>query len=213
MDVRTSWRKAVEEGKAEKKHDSLSWIRTPISEIKEISPSPGTFCLGDSAVQNTTPLPCSPLPCQQGSSEHSTVAWDSQLEDLSQNSSNIVHFSIAHETFPDAENASFSCSESSQEAQEVEELLLPPVMSCSPEEETTCQMVRRHLNESPFAGRFKEAKSEFMPSAIRTSPGLGSCSEEKVFSLDLDQLENFSSPLREEIPLPNLITFSPMDEL
>lgn len=198
----------MEEGKAEKKHekghDGFSWVRMPISEI---SPSPGTFCLGDSAIQNASPLPCSPVLCQQGSSEHPTIAWDSRLEDLSQISSNIDHFSIAHETFPDAENTSLSCSESSQE---VEELLLPPVMSFSPEE-TACQMFQRPLNESPFAGRLKEMKSELMPSALRGSPGLGS--GEKVFSLDLDQLESFSSPLPEEIPLPNLITFSPMDEL
>lgn len=206
----------MEEGKAEKKHDkghdSLSWVRTPISAIKELSPSPGTFPLGDWAIRSTDHLPCNPLPFQQGTSAHSTVAWDtSQLEDLSQISSNIDH-SFAHETFPDAD-VSFNCSDSSQEGQEVEELLLPPVMSCSPEVETACQMVRRHLNESPFAGRFKETKSEFMPTALRTSPGLGSCGGEKVFSLDLDQLESFSSPLREGITLPNLISFSPMDEL
>ncbi|XP_053089155.1 HAUS augmin-like complex subunit 6 isoform X1 [Pangasianodon hypophthalmus] len=219
MDVRTSWRKAVEEGKAEKKqekcHDSLSWVRTPISEGKERSPSPENFSLRDSAILNADPLPCSPLPSQQGTSLHSTVAWDtSHLEALSQSSSNIIHFSIAHETFPDAENdVSFNCSDGSEEVQEVEELLLPPVTSCSPEVETTHQMVRRHLDESPFAARFKETKSDFMPAALRTSPGLGSCSGEKVFSLDLDQLESFSSPLREELTLPNLVTFSPMDEL
>ncbi|XP_060730362.1 HAUS augmin-like complex subunit 6 [Tachysurus vachellii] len=218
MDVRTSWRKAMEEGKAEKRHDkcqdSLSWLRTPVSEVKERNPSPETSSIRrDSAIQNTDPLPCSPLPSQKGSSLHSTVSWDnSQLEALSQSSSNIIHFSIVHETFPDAENDSFSCSDGSPEVREVEELLLPPVMSCSSEEETTGQTLRRPLDESPFSGRFKETNSDFMPLAIRTSPGLGSCSGEKVFSLDLDQLESFSSPRREELPLPNLVTFSPMDE-
>lgn len=205
----------MEEGKAEKKHDNchdnFSWLRTSISEIKERSPSPETFSLRDAAILNADPFPCSPLPSQQGSSHHSTVTWDaSQLEDLSQSCSNIVHFSIAHETIPDAESVYFNYSGSSQDIQEGEELL-PPVMLCSPEVETTCQMVQRYLDESPFAGRVKESKSDFMPSALRTSPTLASCSGEKVFSLD--QLESFSSPLREEIALPNLITFSPMDEL
>lgn len=201
----------MEEGKAEKKHekcnDDLSWVRTPISEVKEKRPSPEMFYLRDSAILNTDHLPCSPLPSQQGTSLHSTVAWDtSQLGALSQNSSNLIHFDIAHETFPDEESDSFNCSDSLQE-------LLPPVVSCSPEVGTTCQMIRRHLDGSPFVGRFKETKSDFMPSALRTSPGLSSCSGEKVFSLDLDQFESFSSPVREELTLPNLVTFSPMDEL
>ncbi|XP_060790904.1 HAUS augmin-like complex subunit 6 isoform X2 [Neoarius graeffei] len=212
MDVRTSWRKAVEEGKAEKKHakcnDGLSWVRTPpVSEVKEKRPSPETFYLGDSAILNTDHLSCSPLPSQQGTSLHSPVAWDtSQLGARSQNSSNLLHFDIAHETFPDAENVSFNCNDGLQE-------LLPPVMSCSPEVGTTWQMIQRPLEESPFAGRFKETKSDIMPAALRTSPGLSSCSGEKVFSLDLEQFESFSSPLREELTLPNLVTFSPMDEL
>uniref|UniRef100_W5UCK3 HAUS augmin-like complex subunit 6 n=1 Tax=Ictalurus punctatus TaxID=7998 RepID=W5UCK3_ICTPU len=212
MDVRTSWRKAVEEGKVEKKHEKCNDSLTPIFEVKERSPNPETFSLRDSSILMANPLPCSPLPPQQGTSCHSTLAWDmSHLEALSQTSSNIIHFSIDHETFPEPENdASFNCSDCSQV---VEELLLPPVTACSPAVETTCQMVRRHLNESPFMGRFKDAHADFMPSALRISPGLGSCSGEKVFSLDLDQLESFSSPLREELTLPNLIAFSPMDEL
>lgn len=194
----------MEEGMAEKKNEKchdLSWLRTPISEIKERSPSPETFFFRDSAVLNADPLPCSPLLSQQGTSRDSTVAWDaSQLGNLRQSSSNIVHFSIAHETLPDAEAVSFNCSDDPQDLQEGEELFLPPVTPCSPEVQTTCQMVRRHLDKSPSAGRFREIKSDFMPSAL-ISPGLDSCSGEKVFSL------------REEIPLPNLITFSPMDEL
>lgn len=208
----------MEEQKAEikhdKGHDGLSRVKTPISEIEDTHPSPETFSLGDSAILDTDPLSCNPLPSQQGTSEHSTIAWDtSQMEDLCQSSSDIDHFSIAHETFPDAENVSYNCSDGSQDVQEVEELLLPPVMSCSPDVETTRQMIRRHLDESPFAERFKETESDFVPSALTTTPVLGTCSGEQVFSLGLDQLESFSSPLREELTLPNLITFSPMDEL
>ncbi|XP_058249770.1 HAUS augmin-like complex subunit 6 isoform X2 [Hemibagrus wyckioides] len=220
MDVRKSWRKAVEEGKAEKKHDtcqdSLSWIRTPVSEVKD-KPSTETSSVRISSILSAEPVSCSPLPSQKRSSLHSTVSWDtSQLDALSQSSSNIFH-SIAHETFPDAKNDddddddSFNCSDGSQEVQEVDELILPPVVSCSPEE-TTQQMVRRALDDSPFSGRIMEKNSDFMPSAVRTSPGLGSCIGEKVFSLDLDQLESVPSPRREELLLPNLVTFSPIDE-
>lgn len=206
----------MEEGKAEKqlekRQSGASWLGTPMSEFKEKSPRVGAFSLRDSAIMTPDPLPCSPLASKQGSSLHSTVSWDtSQLEALSQNSSDIIHFSIAHETFPDAENdGSFNCSDGSQE---VEELLLPPVRTCSPETETILQISRSPLDESPFTGRFKEIKSDFVPSTLKSSPGLGSFCGEKIFSLDLDQLESFSSPCREETTLPNLVTFSPMDEL
>lgn len=205
----------MEEGKAEKKHethqDSVSWITTPVSEVKDKEPSTETS-MRISSILSADPLSCSPLPSQKRSSLHSTVSWDtSQLDALSQSSSNIFH-SIAHETFPDAKNDdSFNCSDGSQEVQEVDELILPPVVSCSPEE-TTQQMVRRPLDESPFSGRIMAINSDFMPSAVRTSLGLGSCIGEKVFSLDLDQLESVQSPRREELPLPNLVTFSPIDE-
>lgn len=202
----------MEEGKAEKKHDTqdgLSWITTPVSEVKD-KPSTETSSVRISSILSADPLSCSPLLSQKRSSLHSTVSWDtSQLDALS--SSNIFH-SIAHETFPDAKNDdSFNCSDGSQEVQEVDELILPTVVSCSPEE-TTQQMIRRPLDESPFSGRIMEINSDFMPSAVRTSLGLGSCIGEKVFSLDLDQLESVSSPRREELPLPNLVTFSPIDE-
>ncbi|TSK82192.1 HAUS augmin-like complex subunit 6 [Bagarius yarrelli] len=211
-DVRTSWRKAVEEGKAEKHYvheNSHSLVRTPVSTNKERSPSHETMLFRNS-IPSADPLPYSPLPSQKKPSVHSSIFWDtSQLEVLGQSSSNIPHFSIAHEIFPDAENDSFNFSDGSQE---VEELLLPPVVSCSPEEETTCQIVCKHLDESPFVGKFKEPKFDFVPPAIRTTPGLGICSGEKMFSLELEQLESFSSPPREELVLPSLITFSPMDE-
>ncbi|XP_062849230.1 HAUS augmin-like complex subunit 6 [Trichomycterus rosablanca] len=216
MDVRTSWRKAVEEGKSEKhgkSHDSLSCLVAPVPEVQKRAPSPELFSISASAIAQADPLPYSSLPSQQGNSLHSTVSWDSsQLDALSQSSSNIIHFSIAHETFPDEESdGSMNCSGGSREMQEAEELLLPPVVSHLSETETALEMARRHLNDS-FTGRIKETKSDYVPSALLASPGLGSC-KEKMFSLDLDQLESFTSPLRGDLTLPNLVTFSPMDEL
>uniref|UniRef100_A0AAR2KUT4 HAUS augmin-like complex subunit 6 N-terminal domain-containing protein n=1 Tax=Pygocentrus nattereri TaxID=42514 RepID=A0AAR2KUT4_PYGNA len=205
MDVRASWRKAVEEGKAEKKHgrgqDCLSVLVTPTSEAKERSHSPEPFSPSGSTVSCADLQPCSPPPSQQGASLHSTVTWNSsQLEALDQSSSNIIQLSIAHETFPDMENdCSFNFSDQLKEVQEeMEELVLPPVVAQSPEAETALQMARKRL-------------SDVLMSARRMSPGLKSYGG-KVFSLDLDQLEGFSSPPREELTLPNLVTFSPMDE-
>ncbi|KAL7880158.1 hypothetical protein SRHO_G00024120 [Serrasalmus rhombeus] len=216
MDVRASWRKAVEEGKAEKKHGS-SVLVTPTSEAKERSHSPEPFSPSGSTVSSADLQPCSPPPSQQGASLHSTVTWNSsQLEALDQSSSNIIQLSIAHETFPDMENdCSFNFSDQLKEVQEeMEELVLPPVVAQSPEAETALQMARKRLailGESPFTGGDRETESDVLMSARRMSPGLKSCGG-KVFSLDLDQLEGFSSPPREELTLPNLVTFSPMDE-
>lgn len=219
MDVRASWRKAVEERKAETKqgkiHDRDSFsVPTPLSEANGKTPSPEACILSDSAISSANPRSCSPPSSQQGASLHSTVTWDSsQLESLGQSSSNIIQLSIAHETFPDMENED-SFNSSDQELQdEKEELELPPVIS-SPEAQTALQMARERLatlSESPFTGGCWETKSDLLASAKIVSPGLSSCGE-NAFSLDLEHLEGFPSPLREELALPNLATFSPMDE-
>ncbi|XP_072542947.1 HAUS augmin-like complex subunit 6 [Salminus brasiliensis] len=217
MDVRASWRKAVEEGKAEKRHGK-------IQDSPSVLTAPNTQPAFVSGSKSVDPVPCSSPPSQQGASLHSTITWDSsELEALGQNSSNIIELSIAQETFPDMEDdGSFSCGdENLQEVEsEREELVLPPVVLRSPEEaEPALQMARKRfstLGASPFIGigACREMESDVLPSAGRKSLGLSSCSgEEKVFSLDLEQLEGFSSPLREELTLPNLVTFSPMDEL
>uniref|UniRef100_A0A4W4GQU6 HAUS augmin-like complex subunit 6 N-terminal domain-containing protein n=1 Tax=Electrophorus electricus TaxID=8005 RepID=A0A4W4GQU6_ELEEL len=203
MDVRTSWRKAVEEGKAEKHemfHDGLSCLIKPTTEANERNPSPELFSLGGSI--SADHLPCSSPLSQQGASPHSTVIWDSsQLEAFSPSSSSIIHFSIANENFPAMENdGSCICGDGPQGDQdEMEEEFLPSVVSHSPERVTTHHMAQFQL-------------ADFLPSAKRMSPGYSSCAGEKVFSLDLDQVESFSSPQR-ELTLPNLMTFSPMDEL
>ncbi|KAI4900139.1 hypothetical protein NFI96_023867 [Prochilodus magdalenae] len=220
MDVRASWRKAVEEGKAERHgrdQDSLSVLITPISETKERSPSPKFSPTGFTRSSADLP-PCSSPPFQRGASLHSTVTWSSsQLEALGQSSSDIIQLSIAHETFPDMENdGSFNCSDDQlpQVQDEMEELVLPPVVSHCTEAENAFQMARERLaalGESPFKGGRKETASDVLASARRMSPVLNSCGG-KVFSLDLEQLEGFSSPVREELTLPNLVTFSPMEE-
>ncbi|XP_066537444.1 HAUS augmin-like complex subunit 6 [Hoplias malabaricus] len=224
MDVRASWRKAVEEGKAEKKHgrahDSVSDFTTPICEGQKSSISPKPFDLNGSKTLNADPLSCSPPPSQQGASFHSTVSWDSsQLEALGQSSSNLIQLSIAHETFPGMESeGSSDCSdEQYREVQEdMAELVLPPVTLHSPEADIALQKVRRRLatlNESSFMRGCSETAFEVLRPAQSMSPGVSSCSGGKVFSLDLEHLEGFSSPAREELTLPNLVTFSPMDEL
>lgn len=200
MDVRTSWRKALEEGKSERKdHDGLSCVVTPVSQVQERTFSP-VFSLSASEVK-MNPASCSPLPLKQGHSLQSTVSWDSsQLDALNQSSSSLIHFSIAHETFPDEhEDDSINCSGS----------LNDRLSHIYPEADGALKVTSQHFNDSS-SGMIMDTQAN-LPPVLHTSPVLGNC-KEKVFSLDLDHLESFMSPLR-DLAQPDLVTFSPMDEL
>ncbi|CAM4530267.1 unnamed protein product [Leuciscus chuanchicus] len=207
-DVRSSWRKAVEEGMAEKKqaswnqHDSLSWLKTPMVEVN----SPGTRPSPEpSLLFSTTLAHCTPPPVQQGSPLHSTVSWDSsQLEAFnSQSSSDVIKFNIAQEELPNLfeDEVSFNsdCSEEIHGNKErEEELILPPV------EQMTQMCLEPSLDKSPF----KDS-----PVHSRKSPGLSHwTADERLFFLDLDKLESLSprSPA-EKFTLPSLVNLT-LDE-
>ncbi|KAA0723943.1 HAUS augmin-like complex subunit 6 [Triplophysa tibetana] len=204
-DVRSSWRKAMEEGMSEKKQaswtqDSLSWLKMPLdkAEVNRSSPEP-------SLLFDTFP------PVQQGASLHSTVSWDSsQLEDLhNQSTRDVIQFSIAHEELPELfeDEMSFD-SEGSMELQgnkENEELLLLPVRLHSPE------------GQSPLLLSFDATlnKDACIKSDLKTpihsqkTSGMNLWGDdETLFSLDLDKLENVSPPLTEKLTLPNLVDLS-----
>ncbi|XP_030635058.1 HAUS augmin-like complex subunit 6 [Chanos chanos] len=227
MEVRSSWRKAVEEGVAEKarlsgKFDSFTRHFTPVSETEE-DPSKLEAALL-SALETSAPAPPnhSPRVLQQGASCHSTLSWDSsQLEALnSENSSNIIQFSIAHETFPDLPGNDSLLSNADESAEVLdetegeEELVLPQVLSHSPKREAALQSARQRLatilGESSFMGTCRERTTEPLPP--KDSGRDDWSNSEKVFSLDLEQLESPSPPQQEEFMLPNLVTFSPIDD-
>ncbi|XP_051757185.1 HAUS augmin-like complex subunit 6 isoform X1 [Ctenopharyngodon idella] len=207
-DVRSSWRKAVEEGMAEKKQaslnrqDSLSWLKTPMVEANSpcTRPSPEP-----SLLFSTTLAHCTPVPVQQGSSLHSTVSWDSsELEALnSQSSSDVIKFSIAQEQLPNLfeDDVSFNSDGSAEihsNKEREEELILPPV------ELTSKMCLEASLDKSPF----KDS-----PVHSRKSQDLSHwTANERLFSLDLDKFESLSpSYPAEKFTLPSLVDLS-LDE-
>ncbi|XP_065145009.1 HAUS augmin-like complex subunit 6 [Paramisgurnus dabryanus] len=209
-DVRSSWRKAVEEGVSEKKQaswvkeDSLSWLKTPLAEAELNRPSPEPSLFFDTTHQ------CTPPPVQQGSSLHSTLSWDSTQLDApnNQSSSEIIKFSIAHEELPELfeDDVSFN-SDGSMEIQgnkeNEEELVLLPVLSHSPDGESPLQMTTKDLC----------IKSDFIsPELSKKSPGLNLwAGDETLFSLELDKLESVSPPPPETLSLPCLVNVN-LDE-
>ncbi|KAI7814996.1 HAUS augmin-like complex subunit 6, partial [Triplophysa rosa] len=212
-DVRSSWRKAMEEGMTEKKQaswtqDSLSWLKMPLAKTEVNGSSPEPLLLFD----NSAPL-CTFPSVQQGASLHSTVSWDSsQLEDLNNlSSSDVIKFSIAHEELPELfeDEMSFD-SEGSMEHQgnkENEELLLP-VASHSPDGQSPLLLsLDATLNKDSCI------KSDFItPVHSQKTSGMNLWGrDETLFSLDLDQLENVSPPPAEKLTLPNLVNLS-LDE-
>ncbi|XP_026102834.1 HAUS augmin-like complex subunit 6 isoform X1 [Carassius auratus] len=205
-DVRSSWRKAVEEGMAEKKQatwnqqDSLSWLKTPMAEVNgpctRTSPEPSLLFSATLAENDTPP------PVQQGSSLHSTVSWDSSgLETLnSQRSSDIIKFSIAQEELPDLfeDDLSFNSdgsAESRSNKEREEELILSPAESKSLEGKTPLLMAQVCFEASLDKSPFNDSNIEKSPVHSRKCPGLSQwTTDERLFSLDLDKLESFSPP-------------------
>ncbi|XP_016359937.1 HAUS augmin-like complex subunit 6 isoform X3 [Sinocyclocheilus anshuiensis] len=221
-DVRSSWRKAVEEGMTEKKQatwnqqDSLSWLKTPMAEVNGpcTRPSPESSLLFSATLAH-----CTPPPVQQGSTLHSTVSWDSsQLEALnSQRSSDVIKFSIAQEELPDLfeDDLSFNSDGSAEihsNKEREEELILSPVESKCLDGKTPLLMAQvcfeASLDESPF----DDSNIEKFPVHSRKSPGLSQwTTDERLFSLDLDKLESFSPPPAEKLTLPSLVNLT-LDE-
>ncbi|XP_058637100.1 HAUS augmin-like complex subunit 6 isoform X3 [Onychostoma macrolepis] len=222
-DVRSSWRKAVEEGMAEKKQatwnqqDSLSWLRYDMAEVNGpcTRPSPEPSLLFSATLAH-----CTPSPVQQGSSLHSTVSWDSsQMEALnSQRSSDVIKFSIAQEELPDLfeDDLSFNSDGSAEihcNKEREEEFILSPVESDSLDGKTpllTAQVcVEASLGKCPF----NDSNIEKSPVHSRKSPGLNQwTTDERLFSLDLDKLESFSPPPpAEKFTLPSLVNLT-LDE-
>ncbi|KAK7169968.1 hypothetical protein R3I94_000262 [Phoxinus phoxinus] len=206
-DVRSSWRKAVEEGMAEKKpaswnqHDSLSWLKMPMVEVNSPCTRPSSE---PSLLFSTTLAHCTPPPVQQGSLLHSTVSWDSsQLETFnSHSSSDVIKFNIAQEELPNLfeDEVSFNsdCSEEIHSDKErEEELILPPVEL----------MTRMCLDSSLDKSAFKDSPVQ------SKSPGMSHwTADERLFSLDLDKLESLSPPSpAEKFTLPSLVNLT-LDE-
>ncbi|XP_035639352.1 HAUS augmin-like complex subunit 6 isoform X1 [Oncorhynchus keta] len=254
LDVKSSWRRAVEEEEAQKAClsatfdcDNIRGCLLPLSEVHDAS-------LGHDFSSLSTSLDptngCSTAAPQQASLM-STLSWDSSnmeaLNSLSNN--NVVQFSINQEVFPEqysidqetlpelpGNDSSVLTSINSRDISntEEEELLLPHIPYLLPTEtEPALLDARRRLDKiqqafgeasfmdhrqgapepslSQHDKRSLDARDWLMAATLETSATVEVT--DKVFSLDLDTLESPSPPRTGQYNLPQLFTFSPIDDL
>ncbi|XP_058482215.1 HAUS augmin-like complex subunit 6 [Solea solea] len=211
LDVKNSWRKALEEDKVKKK---LNESTTPPSfQELHVSMSPDT---------PTVVTPSSPPVCQQEASFKSTMLWDTFNSDSL--GSSAVQFSLNHETLPEMPECdsmlSFGDDVVELKSEEEEELLFPFIKT---EAEQPPLNAANHWFKSQQVcedGSFIENKERTLSghnvSGLErdwlSGPVKSVEASAKVFSLDLDSLE-MPSPPKQDYCLPQLITFSPIDDL
>ncbi|XP_041926628.1 HAUS augmin-like complex subunit 6 [Alosa sapidissima] len=263
-DVRTSWRKAVEDGVTQKVRpsgkfpDSFTGLFTPYSEASRsnVNPDVSSLSASDAPVSTTMPLhtpsghtattasvPRSPTLRQQREAVPFLMSFDSShVESLTSRSANEgFDFSIANETIPELSSGdsllgndsllSNNSQDPSQEVEELEdgpgeELVLPQVASPLEGDKVSSLLSARLrlqsiLEKTSFVGATDQDLLGFSPCAAQGTPHRGSKGQgtgdwdapQQVFSLDLDQLESPSPPRQGDMHLPNLLTFSPVDQL
>ncbi|KAM3857605.1 HAUS augmin-like complex subunit 6 [Diretmus argenteus] len=231
MDVKSSWRKAIEEDAAQKTRQSprcdggsiIDWF-TPLGKPQEVPPSPDA----PSQSVSRAPLSADHSSSQQEVSLMSTLSWDSNTEalhNLDGTGSSEVLFSLIHETLPDMPGSDSPLSLSDEAPEAEDELLLPRITP--PKTEALRQCLHRQANSSDasFTDNRKRTPEHLLPHRELTgldrdwlvADPMGSAaslgSTDKVFSLDMDTLEGSPPPPQQEYSLPPLVTFSPIDDL
>ncbi|KAF1380535.1 hypothetical protein PFLUV_G00164860 [Perca fluviatilis] len=239
LDVKSSWRKAVEEDEVEKMgrlakfNDSIAGRLTPLGEhnvlLSPDAPSQSVSC------SVTPPLTShsSPPVSQHGVSLKSTLFWDTfnaeALDSYSGTGSSAVQFSLDHETLPEMSSCDSLLSLDDEavdlKSEEEDKLLIP---SLKTEVMQSALTPRHHLGQIQQAyqdGSFTEGRQRIpeCPLSGHTVSGLDKDwlmepsklveATDKVFSLDLEALETPSTPKKQEYSLPKLITFSPIDDM
>ena len=229
QDVKSSWRKAVEEDKAEKMgrfakyDDSITGRLTPLNE-HDVSPSTDAHSqtVSGSLTPPVTSLGSPPV-SQQG--VKSTLLWDTLLaeaqDSVSGTGSSAMQFSLDHETLPEMPSCDslLSLDDDDDEAldmkSEDDELLIPSLKTGA---------------LSPLATRggqtFADGSRQRTPECLLSDHKVSALDRDwllepakpveatgKVFSLDLDALKTPSPPKKQEYSLPKLITFSPIDDM
>ncbi|KAK5875979.1 hypothetical protein CesoFtcFv8_026997 [Champsocephalus esox] len=213
LDVKNSWRKAVEEDKAEKMeritefNDSVKSLLTPLHENIEVQ-------------------------SQKGVSLKSSLLWDTfdteALDSLSGTGSSAVQFSLDQETLPEMPSYD-SLLSLDDEAMDMtseegdEELLLIP--SLKTEEKQTplsthpLGWIQQACSDGSYISSQRTAKcllTDHTASGLDRDwlmePVSSVEATAKVFSLDLDTLKTPSPLKKQEYSLPKLISFSPIDD-
>ncbi|XP_068444016.1 HAUS augmin-like complex subunit 6 [Clinocottus analis] len=198
LDVKTSWRKAVEEDKAEK-----------IGRLSNLNDSVKGM-LNEQQV------------CLK-----SSLLWDTfnmEVDNWSGTGSSAAQYSLDYETLPEMPSCDSLLSlgdDGAETKSEDDELLIPslktetlsPLTTRHPlapiqQECGNCSLIERTpecLNQEPCdwaaQGDWQKEPAKSVEAA------------DKVFSLDLDTLGTPSPPKKQEYSLPKLISFSPIDDM
>ncbi|XP_034425356.1 HAUS augmin-like complex subunit 6 isoform X1 [Hippoglossus hippoglossus] len=226
MDVKTSWRKAVEEDRAEKLrrsakfNDSVTQLLASSQEPHDVSTSSDTQSLSRSTDPPVVSHSSPPV-CQQGASFKTTLLWDTfdTLDSPSGTGSSAVQFTLDQETLPE-----MSSCDSLLSLDDDDNFLIPSLKTeatLSPQ--TTPH--RAHIQQVCDGGSFIQRRTK-TPECLLSGDTVSGVdrgwlmepvqsveASDKVFSLDLDRLETPSPPKKQEFSLPQLITFSPIDDM
>uniref|UniRef100_A0AAQ5YJR6 HAUS augmin-like complex subunit 6 N-terminal domain-containing protein n=1 Tax=Amphiprion ocellaris TaxID=80972 RepID=A0AAQ5YJR6_AMPOC len=222
LDVKSSWRKAVEEDNAKKIQQSADFDGSIMRRLSPL-PEPCSLLLSPDAASHN--VSCSVTPAvmlhggphadRQGALLKSSFSWDTfnaePLDSLSGSSS--VQFSLQHETLPEMPSCDSLLSlddETVAMRSEDEELLIPLLKIESTQSPLTTRHRRASLMEKTpecLVSDYKGSDRDWLMEPATTQP------TDKVFSLDLDALETHSPPKKQEYSLPKLITFSPIDDM
>ncbi|XP_069026454.1 HAUS augmin-like complex subunit 6 [Embiotoca jacksoni] len=231
MDVKSSWRKAVKEDEARKIRQSAeangrtTKRPSPVGEPRKALPSPDA---PSQTVSGRVPSHSSPPVVQRGLLFESMPSWDTfnaeTVDGLSGTGGSAVQFSLEHETLPEMlswDSLSSLDDDYGDVKSEEDELLIPSLKTDTKQTRSTA---RRHLGQNQPAcndgsplGLINAPECRVPVSASgrdrRTEPATSVEAAEKVFSLDLDELEGCSPRRKQEYSLPSLITFSPIDDM
>ncbi|XP_076581223.1 HAUS augmin-like complex subunit 6 [Chaetodon auriga] len=238
MDVRSSWRKALEEDKSGKTGQPVKFNDSVIGRLSPLYVSQNVLLSPDAPSQSvsctvtpTVKSQSSPPVSQQGVLLKSTLLWDTfnteALDSPSGTGSSAVQFSLDHETLPEMSSCdsllSLDDEAADMKSDDDDKLLVP---SLKMEVKHSPQTTRHHLGRSQQAcsdGSFVESRTPECLLLDHTVCGLDKDwlmepakpvePTDKVFSLDLDTLETPSPPKKQEYNLPQLITFSPIDDM
>ncbi|MBN3317018.1 HAUS6 protein, partial [Atractosteus spatula] len=154
-DVKSSWRRAVEEGEAEKARLSEKFAEVDVKPVLTLPVDEEPAPRPEEPFQNSYPVRVNGGPSENTGAEHliclsmmeekdslhSTISWKSMQPTDAQDSSDIIQFGIAHETMPeildvesfqssiDFESEDQTFDSSNIEDGEAEELVLPGLVS------------------------------------------------------------------------------------
>nr|XP_057923156.1 HAUS augmin-like complex subunit 6 [Doryrhamphus excisus] len=209
LDIKTSWRKAVEKDAAEKAQQPLecNFVAghiTPPSEADGTLLSPP--CCSDSV--------CS-QPCSPPSNQKRAVIRSSLLEGtfratgspsdttITTTSSILPQFSLDQETLPELP----SCNSLLSLDEEEDELLIP----CQKKDFTMSPLKSGNRPIQQLRGG-SSAENIRLPECILLGHEISAEASKEVFSLDLHALDT-QSPTKQEYCLPTLITFSPIEDM